>query len=199
MVTKVATTLEQRKAERRSRLLATGIELMGNAENIQISLRPILRHVGLTERYFYESFSSVSAFVVAAYEHASAMFMARLAERSVAAGRIDPHVVRNTVEDYVSMCDLEPELIRTVLVAPLREPALSMRGYELSQQLSEFTQSLSETPTTYNPRVATMGKIGAITWSTIAYLDPRSTVSREEFRDYVMHASLEIYSDDVTS
>jgi AcrR family transcriptional regulator len=59
---------EDRRRERREKLIAAGIELMGTSGSAGLSVRAVLRESGVGERYFYESFANLSAFRVAVYD-----------------------------------------------------------------------------------------------------------------------------------
>jgi len=51
-------TVDERRAERRARLEAAALEVVGTRGWAQATMTEICRVAGLTERYFYESFSS---------------------------------------------------------------------------------------------------------------------------------------------
>jgi AcrR family transcriptional regulator len=60
----------ERLAQRRSRLLAAGVDLLGGNEQdpADLTVRAICRQAGLGVRYFYESFSDKDAFVGAVFD-----------------------------------------------------------------------------------------------------------------------------------
>lgn len=62
-------TAQERTAERRAQLVAAGVELFGTIGFAGTSIRGVLRESGLAERYFYESFASLEALLVAVHEH----------------------------------------------------------------------------------------------------------------------------------
>lgn len=59
--------LEERRSRRYDALLAAGVELLGAPDGPAVNVRAVCRTAGLTERYFYESFSDRDAFVRAVY------------------------------------------------------------------------------------------------------------------------------------
>lgn len=61
-------TIEQRQADRRSRLIEAGIELFGTKGYSSTSVKAICEEAGLTERYFYEAFDDREALLDAIYE-----------------------------------------------------------------------------------------------------------------------------------
>ncbi len=61
-------TAAERVAERRTRLVGAGIELFGEHGYAGTSIRAVLRHAGLRDRYFGESFADLDALLAAAYD-----------------------------------------------------------------------------------------------------------------------------------
>ena len=59
--------LEERRSKRYDALLDAGIELLGAQEGPAVNVRAVCRAAGLTERYFYESFTDRDTFVRAVY------------------------------------------------------------------------------------------------------------------------------------
>jgi AcrR family transcriptional regulator len=59
---------EERQRERRSRLVAAGLEVFGTTGYAAASVRQICREAGLTERYFYESFQGREELLRAVYD-----------------------------------------------------------------------------------------------------------------------------------
>lgn len=61
--------LEDRQAERRKKLIEAGIEVFGHSGFHGATVRQVCVAAGLTERYFYESFSNREALFGAVYDH----------------------------------------------------------------------------------------------------------------------------------
>lgn len=79
-------TADERRGERREQLIEAGIELFGTVGYGATSIRAVLRESGLAERYFYESFDSLEALLVAVHEHIHEILSARVIEATEAAG-----------------------------------------------------------------------------------------------------------------
>jgi len=60
--------LPERTAERRARLLAAGIQVIGQQGYAAATVKAVCAEAQLTERYFYESFSNGEALLLACYE-----------------------------------------------------------------------------------------------------------------------------------
>lgn len=63
------TAPEQRQARRRAAFVDAGLNLFGREGFRQVSVKKLCAEAGLTQRYFYESFSDRSALLAAVYEH----------------------------------------------------------------------------------------------------------------------------------
>ncbi|CAJ1499315.1 TetR/AcrR family transcriptional regulator [[Mycobacterium] holstebronense] len=57
-----------RLAERRERLLAAGLDVLGAHELIELTVRGICHRAGVASRYFYESFADKDEFVAAVFD-----------------------------------------------------------------------------------------------------------------------------------
>jgi len=57
-----------RLAERRERLLAAGLDVLGAGELVELTVRGICRRAGVASRYFYESFADKDEFVAAVFD-----------------------------------------------------------------------------------------------------------------------------------
>ena len=55
--------LQDRQALRRDELIAAGVTLLGSRGGPALTVRAVCRATGLTERYFYESFTDRDEFV----------------------------------------------------------------------------------------------------------------------------------------
>jgi AcrR family transcriptional regulator len=73
-------TPEERRADRRERLLESGLELFGTVGYANTSVRAICAGASLNSRYFYESFSTREELLVAVYQRVVAEIFTRASE-----------------------------------------------------------------------------------------------------------------------
>jgi AcrR family transcriptional regulator len=168
--------IEDRQALRRDELLAAGVSLLGNEEGPTLTVRAVCREAGLTERYFYESFSERDEFVRAVYDDVCSQAMAALMSATTP---------REAVEKFVALMVDDPQRGRVLLLAPEVEPVLARSGAEWMPNFIDLLQRKLTTisdPVMQN-MVAT-GLIGALTALFTAYLNGRLTATREQFIDY---------------
>ena len=168
--------LPDRQALRRDELIAAGVILLGSAGGPALTVRAVCRQAGLTERYFYESFSDRDEFVRAVYDDVCNRAMTAL----MSAG-----TPRAAVERFVALMVDDPVRGRVLLLAPQVEAVLIHSGAEWMPSFIELLQS--KLTTISDPVVQKMmatGLIGALTALFTAYLDGRLAASREQFIDY---------------
>lgn len=168
--------LRDRQVRRRDELIVAGVTLLGGAGGPALTVRAVCREAGLTERYFYESFSDRDEFVRAVYDDVCSRAMSALMSASTP---------REAVEQFVELMVDDPVRGRVLLLAPEVEPVLVRSGAEWMPTFIGLLQRKLTTigdPTVQN-MVAT-GLVGALTALFTAYLDGRLTASREQFIDY---------------
>jgi AcrR family transcriptional regulator len=168
--------LRDRQALRRDALITAGIELLGSADGPGLTVRAVCRATGLTERYFYESFSDRDDFVTAVYDEVCTAAMATLSAST------SP---RDAVERFVTLMVDDPARGRVLLLAPEAEPVLARSGARWIPTFVDLVQRRLTTITdpTAQAMVAT-GLIGALTALFTAYLDGRLAATREQFIDH---------------
>ena len=69
---------EERKAERRSRIVRAAIRLYGANGYANVGVRAICAEAGLTERYFYQAFENSEALAIAAFQGLSRILLDNL-------------------------------------------------------------------------------------------------------------------------
>jgi len=174
------TTLDDRKAARRAQLLDAGLELLGGTDANAVSVRALCRTAGLTERYFYESFSDRDDLVLAVYEQVAALAHDALVRATSDQEAPDPVRAEAAVSAFVELIVDDPRKGRVLLLAPLAEPALTRRGAELAPAFATLVlRQLPERAGDQDREMTAIALVGALTNLFIAYLDARLDVSRE--------------------
>lgn len=168
--------LEERRSKRYDALLAAGVELLGSPDGPAVNVRAVCRTAGLTERYFYESFSDRDTFVRAVYAWVGSRAQTALVE-AVTDVAAPEETIPAAVRAFVELIIDEPRTGRVLLIAPLAEPALSRRGLELLPGFVELVHD--RLPETADQQLIAVGTVGALTALFIGYLDSTLTVSRE--------------------
>ena len=141
-----------------------------------LTVRAVCRDAGLTERYFYESFTDRDEFVRAVYDHVCSTAMSALTSSTTP---------RDAVERFVALMVDDPVRGRVLLIAPEREPVLTRSGAEWMPRFIDLLQHKLTRIT--DPAVQAMvatGLVGALTALFTAYLNGRLAATREQFIDY---------------
>lgn len=168
--------LQDRQTLRRDELLAAGVDVLGGESGSALTVRAVCRAAGLTERYFYASFTDRDEFVRAVYDQVCSTAMTALTSSTTP---------RDAVERFVALMVDDPARGRVLLIAPEREPVLTTSGAEWMPSFIELLQhKLTQiTDPAVQAMVAT-GLVGALTALFTAYLNGRLTSTREQFIDY---------------
>lgn len=167
---------------RRDELIAAGVELLGAAEGSSLTVRAVCRAAGLTERYFYESFTDRDEFVRAVYDDVCAKAMSTLTSAETP---------RDAVERFVALMVDDPTRGRVLLLAPASEPALTRSGAEWMPSFIELLQrKLTRITDPERAAMTATGLIGALTALFTAYLNGRLAATREHFIDYCVEMLL---------
>ncbi|HEV3047531.1 MAG TPA: TetR/AcrR family transcriptional regulator [Solirubrobacteraceae bacterium] len=82
-------SVEERREQRRARLLAAGLELFGSDGYAGSSIRAISAAAGLNSRYFYESFSSREDLLYHVYQAAVAEVASAIVQATAGAGTVE--------------------------------------------------------------------------------------------------------------
>ena len=135
-------TGEERVAERRGKLIEAGMVLFGSGGSVQVRVKDIVVEAGLTERYFYESFSDLGDLFDAVFEDA-----AEVLESKVKAA--DPETSGDTLarvaivlRTTVNTLTADPRMIRIFFVEALGKggrPA-SRHGHILNRATGHVLQ-----------------------------------------------------------
>jgi AcrR family transcriptional regulator len=179
------TTLADRRAGRREKLLAAGLELLGSEEPGSVSVRAVCRSAQLTERYFYESFEDRDALVVGVYDEVAAETQQVLLEATQ--GLEDPEeVARAAVEAMVGHILDDPRLGRVLLLAPITEPRLARRGVRFIPAVIDVVREhLSRDASEQDRTMLATGLIGALMGLFHAFLaGTLEGVTREQFVEH---------------
>lgn len=168
--------LQDRQALRRDKLVAAGVQLLGEEGGPALTVRAVCRAAGLTERYFYESFTDRDEFVRAAYDDVCTRAMSTLMSATTP---------REAVEQFVALMVDDPVRGRVLLLAPEVEPVLTRSGAEWMPGFIELLQrKLTRIGDPVQQHMVATSLIGGLTALFTAYLDGRLTATREQFIDF---------------
>jgi AcrR family transcriptional regulator len=174
--------LEDRQALRRADLLEAGVALLGSADGPAVTVRAVCRSAGLTERYFYESFSDRDEYIRAIYDDVCTRAMSTLLAAATP---------REAVERFVALMVDDPARGRVLLLAPQTEPVLVRSGAEWMPTFIDMMQR--KLVTISDPVIQSMAAtslVGGLSALFTGYLAGRLTATREQFIDFCVEMLL---------
>ncbi|MDX3853643.1 TetR/AcrR family transcriptional regulator [Streptomyces sp. AK02-01A] len=129
-------TAEQRTSLRRRRIMESGLELFAGRGYARTSIRSVLRHAGLKDRYFTESFSSLDDVMAALVRDIYEEQITRCAE-AIGTGRTRHERARDMIDVLVRLPVADPRKGRVKLVESLSAGPLT--AYERRRGMEGMT------------------------------------------------------------
>ena len=139
----------ERMAARRARLLEAGLECFGTAGYAATGVKDVCRAAGLTDRYFYESFTDGRALFLAVFDDVTDALFTAVAEAVLAAGPGAEDQLRAAIGTFLGALAEDPRRTRVVFseaAAAGPEAAEHMRG-----TLRRFTALVDATARAHLP------------------------------------------------
>ena len=179
------TTLADRRAARREKLLGVGLDLLGTGGSTAVTVRSVCRQAGLTDRYFYENFADREALLLAVFDRVAQEAGTALVT-AVAAAPDDPtRRARAAVDAFLQVIVDDPRRGRILLLEPLTDPTLGMRGVALAPMFTELVRAeLGRRGSAAGAQLTATALIGALANLFVRWLDGSLDVSRRRLRDY---------------
>ncbi len=178
---------DERRAQRRAQLVEAGLDVLGDEGLARTTMTEVCARAGLTERYFYESFSDRDELLIAVFD---AITQETDAAALAALEAAPPDLLarcRAPAGAIVDVLSEDPRKARAYVEAmgsqALRERRVeSGRAYAalLAKQIRDLYGLGAKR---YRARIAlaTTVIIGGISEATIAWLDGELKLSRDEF------------------
>jgi AcrR family transcriptional regulator len=105
---------EQRVSDRRTRLLAAGLECFGTHGVASTGVKDVCRAAGLTDRYFYESFKDSRALFLAVFDEVTDALFAAVGEAVLAATPDAEDQLRAAIGTFLRALEADPRRARVV-------------------------------------------------------------------------------------
>jgi len=107
---------EERRAQRRSKLIAAAIAVYGKRGYRQATVKAVCEEAGLTERYFYESFANSEDLLITSYRSVTYKVFGDIAAAGQSAGRARGERARAMLRAYFGALQRDPQSARVFLV-----------------------------------------------------------------------------------
>ncbi|WP_370945004.1 TetR/AcrR family transcriptional regulator [Amycolatopsis sp. cg5] len=127
-----------RTAERRAKLCAAGLELLGTDGLQATTVRKVCERSGVAARYFYESFADLDAFILVVFDE----IIAELIESGIQALEMAPKDMRAQLRAALG-CAIgivadDPRKGHVVLTVAMGSPVLARRRLETSELIAKL-------------------------------------------------------------
>jgi AcrR family transcriptional regulator len=176
---------DERRAERRERLLDAALEILGTDGWQATTVRGVCARARLNPRYFYESFSGLDELLVAVFDRIAAEAMEAVLA-AVAENPQDPEATaRGTIGSFVALMTDDPRKGRVAFVEAMGSEALMRRRLDTLQRFAEIVAAYAQGVAgagAVDPQTAQLTAqmlVGGLTEALIAWLEGRLEVSRE--------------------
>lgn len=188
-------TLDDRRAERRRRLLDAGFDLLGTGGVAQVTVRGVCRAAQLTERYFYESFADRDELLVAVHTRTAEELRDTLAAAVVAAPAEPVTRATAAVEAFVGALQEDPRRGRVLLIEAFADERLTRTGFALVPAFSallveQLREMFSDGPDELDAELTASALVGAMTHLFVGWLDGTIAVTRERLVAHVVRLIL---------
>ncbi|MEU4311549.1 TetR/AcrR family transcriptional regulator [Nocardia sp. NPDC024068] len=188
----------ERAAERRARLLEAALTVWANP-GTKTTMTAICAEAGLSERYFYESFTGLDAALEAVMNAIAAEIEETSRRAAENAGDEPESRVRASIGAFVQLLLDDPRKGRVAIVESVAIPELRQRRTELLRHLAH--QSALEAREFLGPRgrsedddeTAGLFFIGGMAELVTAWLDNAVTASADDIVDAAARALLGLY------
>ena len=181
---------DQRVAERRERLIAAAIHCFGTHGYHRTTLKMLCAEAGLTERYFYESFTNFDDILCCAYQETAALMLHQIVEKMVAAEPTPSARMLATLDAYLALIAADKARARVMLIeiegASERANASYREQLDIATDLieQEICAGLPAKPANgLSPRLLSGAMLGALyhmakNWALSDFKTPRATMLR---------------------
>ena len=188
-----------RAAERRQRLLDATLAVWADPEN-RTTMTAVCAEAGLTERYFYESFSGLDEALTAVLDGVAVEIEQVTMAAAEAAGEDPADRVRATVEAFVRLLVDDPRKGRVAIIEAAGIPALRRRRTDLLRYLAHRSAEEARTRLGLLPargeradELAGLLFIGGMAELITAWLDGALEATPEEIVEAAARGFLGVY------
>ncbi|QLY30313.1 TetR/AcrR family transcriptional regulator [Nocardia huaxiensis] len=129
---------EDRRAERRARLLAAARETWGEAGLFAVTVRGVCKQAGLTDRYFYEHFANRDELLAAVADALSEELLTILVQAGVTAPGSAEDKLHAALRAFLEAVAGDPRIHRIISTETGTVPALAQRRREVLTTIADL-------------------------------------------------------------
>jgi AcrR family transcriptional regulator len=171
---------QDRRDERRRKLLDAGLELIGNRGWAETSVRGVYQEAGVSPRFFYESFENLDALAVALFDEIVGDVTGRVIDAVREAGDDPEEQARAAMRTLVDAANEDPRRARVVFVEALGSEPLARRRRQMVHDIAAVIGALGEATGQPLARMTSTLIAGGLVELLVAALDGSLDVTEEE-------------------
>lgn len=180
--------IEARQAQRRQQLIDAASDVYGRNGYRHSSVKQVCDAAGLTQRYFYESFSHSDELLIACYEQAATALREEITSAAESVGPDRVERSRTMLLAYYQALKARP-LIANLLLVEIRgiSPAVDKAIFRALQDMSRDITRVVARPGHRPDELLHAGVMGgvihiALHWMASGYRQPTEVVARTAFK-----------------
>jgi len=189
---------EERIAERRSRLMEATLAVWADPDR-RTTMTAICAEAGLTERYFYESFSGLDEALTAVMDWIASEIETKTLDAADRAGEDPAARTRATLEVFIRLLHEDPRKGRAAFIEAAAVPALRQRRTELlrhfAHRSAEEARAMDGLPhrSPAEDEIAGLLFIGGMAELVTAWLDGAVEATPDDIVDAATRGFLGLY------
>ena len=180
---------DDRRAERRERLLDAGLELLGTEGRDATTVRGICEQARLNPRYFYESFDNLDALLLAVFDRVTAEATAVVVAAIAANAGDVPATARAAIGAFVDLMTEDPRKGQVAFIEAMGSAPLMRHRLDTLQQFADLVvawgrEEYGPEPDEQTAQLTAQVLVGGLAEALVAWLEGRLDVSREKLVDH---------------
>ena len=162
---------EERRAQRRSKLIAAAIAVYGKRGYRQATVKAVCEEAGLTERYFYESFANSEDLLITSYRSVTYKVFGDIAAAGQSAGRARGERARAMLRAYFGALQRDPQSARVFLVEIRGVSRAVDQAFDASLQAIGDEIARHSAPGAADDELLRAGVIGGVMHIALRWID----------------------------
>ncbi|MGE2735940.1 TetR/AcrR family transcriptional regulator [Mycolicibacterium vaccae] len=188
------TSPEERSGDRRDRLIAACLQLVGAEGTAALAVRAVCRQANVSHRYFYEHFPDADALLVATYERAVQELLAAVTA-AIPSGGEPADALRASFAAAADFLEQHPLHGRLIFTEALTHDVLRDRAVQVLPGFLSAVHGVAVTPGGGPPRaLPTTMLAGGLAALFTAWLSGTAEFTRDELVDYCTAATVALLS-----
>lgn len=181
---------EARQAERRQRFVEAGLSVFGSRGYHSSTVRSICAEAGLTERYFYESFSNSEDLLCVVYDYTNQRIRERILATLMDTPRESSAIAQATLVAFLTIMRDDPRMAQILFIEVLGVSARVDAKYrasiedfaQLMQQMIAPLLNAEHLPAPLQSDILSVAMLGSVItvvsrWMIMGFQEPIATIA----------------------